>query len=51
LIVPVVDRFCEMLDGVAAAHRDLEPKCADLRRTVTRFAESIDNPSDDDVPF
>lgn len=59
LIQPVVDRFCESLDAVAAAQADLEVKCTALRDRLARFtappaegeedAPPVDE--DEDVPF
>jgi hypothetical protein len=65
LVGPVLDRFCETLDSVAAARADLQEKCADLQERLRRFCEppseedsesdsfSDDYPysNDDDVPF
>jgi hypothetical protein len=42
LIGPVLDRFGESLDAVAAARPDLEAKCADLREQLARFTTPAD---------
>jgi hypothetical protein len=62
LVEPVINRFCETLDAVAAARSDLEEKCCDLQMRLSRFLEppreaDPDDDSDvnfdgsDDVPF
>jgi hypothetical protein len=57
LFEPVLDRFCETLNSVAASHSELEPKCADLQQRLRRFCEpprERDESSprfDDDIPF
>ncbi|HEX9640468.1 MAG TPA: hypothetical protein VGB13_04070, partial [Candidatus Krumholzibacteria bacterium] len=56
LLEPVLDRFAETLEVVAAARRDLEPKCADLRRRVQHLLEppsgSDDSlAEDEDLPY
>jgi hypothetical protein len=62
LVEPVIDRFCETLDAVAAARTDLEAKCTDLQERLKRFLEpprEADPDADadmyfdgsDDVPF
>jgi hypothetical protein len=56
---PVLDRFCDTLSEVAAAHADLREKCEDLQMRLGRFLEPpSDKPdlperwqSDDDIPF
>jgi hypothetical protein len=39
LIEPVLDRFCETLEAVATARKDLELKCTDLQERLRRFLE------------
>jgi hypothetical protein len=57
LLEPVLDRFCEAVDAVAAARENLSPKCADLQRRLRRFLEPVDPephfdlPDDEDLPF
>ncbi len=57
LIEPVLDRFCETLNGVAASHEQLTKRCADLSRRLCRFLEPPSDeadPADDDdswTPF
>ena len=58
LVDPVIDRFCETLEAVAATREDLQEKCADLSARVRRFAEpptaedtETEAFEDDDVPF
>jgi hypothetical protein len=64
LVEPVINRFCETLDAVAAARTDLQEKCSDLQARLRRFVEppSEDDPEagpfldsypypEDDVPF
>jgi hypothetical protein len=62
LAEPVINRFCETLDAVAAARTDLQEKCTDLQERLKRFLEpprEVDPEDDsdtyldgsDDVPF
>jgi hypothetical protein len=58
LLEPVIDRFCETLEAVAATREDLREKCDDLAARVRRFAEPPTEEDtepevfdDDDVPF
>ena len=57
LFEPVLDRFCETLDEVAAARPVLDRKCGDLQQRLRRFLEPPSNydepgPFNDDVlPF
>jgi hypothetical protein len=65
LIGPVINRFCETLDAVAAERADLQEKCSDLQARLRRFLEppgeedpeaepfTDDEPfmGDDDLPF
>lgn len=56
LLEPVVERFCESLDAVAAALPELEPKCSDLQARLRRFGEPVtaQDATDmfgDDIPY
>ncbi|HJT34844.1 MAG TPA: hypothetical protein VJ783_22645 [Pirellulales bacterium] len=57
LFEPVIERFCETLDAVAAARDALDEKCADLQDRLRRFLgplEEFESPmdfGDDEIPF
>jgi hypothetical protein len=56
LLEPVLDRFCESLETVAAARIELAPKCTSLQERLRRFLEPPEEGSteafdDDDLPF
>lgn len=57
LFEPVIERFCETVDAVAAARPALDEKCADLQDRLRRFLgplEEFESPldfGDDEIPF
>jgi hypothetical protein len=53
LIQPVLGRFCESLDAVAAARPDLADRCADLQERLGRFTAPPDETGegDESLPF
>jgi hypothetical protein len=55
---PVLERFCETLDEVAAVRPELEPKCTQLAEPLRQFCEPPRERPDtestlghDDLPF